>query len=81
MSEKQVKRERQEATNEVKVINNIRIDILSNGGVNVSGPITDPVVCMDILGRALLELAVFHVQRRENDSRIVTAKPNLILPG
>lgn len=82
MSEKQVKRERKEARKDgVTVINNIRIDILSNGDVNVTGPITDPVVCMDVIGKALFKLAMFHADRRGNDSRIVTAKPNLILPG
>lgn len=87
MSEKTAKAERREVQDNgqdtgqgPKVLNTIHLNILENGKVNVSGPITDPILVMDVLGQALQAIAQWQFQNKKNDSRIVKPSPGVIVP-
>ena len=60
-----------------KVLNTISVNILDNGNVQVSGPISDPVLVLDVLGKALMAVAQF---QHQNKGRIVQASPKLVVP-
>jgi len=54
MSEKAAKRERKEAEQQANdVLFTVTIDMMRNGIPRVAGPITDPILMMDVFGKAL----------------------------
>ena len=71
---------RAEERKKPEVINTIAINLLSDGGVNVSGPIQNPVVVIDVLGRALNALSQYYAQEHNKQNRIVKPQNGLILP-
>lgn len=77
-----LKAERKEEKNQLKphILGSIKFNILSDGHVNVSGPITDPVVVLDVLGKGCIALAAYYAKEMSKDKRIVTQGSNLILP-
>jgi len=76
MSEKQVKRQRQEDRQQVDLTAQITFKRDALGGVSAHGHIGNPIAALDILGKGCLALANFYAhQAQENASRIV--KPNL----
>ena len=84
MSEKQAKHNRQDEAKKPKVVNTLVFNLLVNGRVTVSGPITDPIVVIDILSAGLGTLVQFWTKQKEVTNRIVQASDlpsNLILPG
>ena len=78
-----IKAERQEEQQEQgpRVLNTINFNILSDGHVNVSGPITNPVFVMHILSKGLNALAVYYAQEQEKASPIIQPQPGIVLPG
>lgn len=71
MSEKQVKRERQEERQQAdNPIATLTFNMMSDHNVSVSGPITNPVAVFNMIGRGILSLAAFYAERAQ--ARIVT---------
>ena len=66
-----------------QIIGTIAINLMSDGNVNVSGPITDPGTVGTAIGQAIHALIVWHAQeaKKGNEKRIVTPGVGLILPG
>ncbi len=73
-----IKEEKKEAQQKPTIINTISINLLSDGQVNVSGPIQNPIAIMGILGQAMGVLSRFYAQ--EAASKIVKPSNGLILP-
>lgn len=74
MSEKQVKRDRQEERQQAAIpIATLTFNMMSDHNVSVSGPITNPVAIFDMLGRGILSLAAFYAERAQQTSQIVKA--------
>lgn len=71
---------RAEERKKPEVINSITINMLSDGGVNVSGPIQNPLLVIDVLGKALNALFQYYVQENAKQNRIVKPSQGLILP-
>ena len=69
---------RAEERKKPEIINTIAINLLSDGGVNVSGPIQNPMLVIDVLGKALNALSQYYTQEQNN--RIVKPGNGLILP-
>uniref|UniRef100_A0A6M3JU44 Uncharacterized protein n=1 Tax=viral metagenome TaxID=1070528 RepID=A0A6M3JU44_9ZZZZ len=65
---------------ETKVIARFGISVLSDGNVNISGPIKEPIFVLDVFGRAMSAVANFIVQEKQK-SIIEPAKPSIIIPG
>jgi hypothetical protein len=61
-----------------RVLATLAIDYRSDGNVSVSGPIKDPILIMDVLGKALQAIANF--QQEEKAGSIIQPKPSLVLP-
>ena len=66
---------------EAVVLNTISINLLSNGSVNVSGPINNPIVVMDVFSKAFSALAQYYAQQADNASPIVRPNPGIIVPN
>lgn len=75
-----MKAERAEEVKQPKVLNSITLNMLDNGHVSVSGPIQDPVLVIDVVGKALNALTAYYMQEKMKDQRIVKPAPGLILP-
>ena len=63
-----------------EILSTIAINLLSDGGVNVSGPIHDPRLVINVLGKALNALSQYYVQE-QGKAKIVKPQSSLILPA
>jgi hypothetical protein len=64
---------------EPKVIGRVEISLLSNGGVNVQGPIGNPILTLEIFGKAISTVATYLAN--ESRSKIVAPKQSdIIIP-
>lgn len=61
------------------VINTVAFNMLDNGQVSVTGPITDPALLCDVLSKGFRGLSLFYGQQG-GKPRIVMPKSDLILP-
>jgi len=75
-----LKEERKATALQPMIVNTISINMLSNGGVNVSGPITDPILVLSVFSKAFNALAVHYAQERDKQNKIVVPTSGLILP-
>lgn len=75
-----IKAVRAEEQAKPKIINTIAINMLNNGGVNVSGPITEPLLVIDVLGKALNALSAFYAQKGTQAHPIIQPGSGLLLP-
>jgi len=79
MSEKTAKLKRQGEQSLPKVVFTVTIETMSNGGTKVTGPIADPILIMDTIGKALQQVAQYQFQQKQG--AILKAEPRLVLPG
>ena len=56
---------------EADVVGTFQIVMYSDGNINVSGPIKNPVVVLDVFGRALTAVADYVTRQAINDSKII----------
>lgn len=63
---------------EVKIIGKVEIFLLSNGEVQVKGPLKNSLIMMDVFGKALLAVANFTANEMKDCA--VIEQPNIILP-
>lgn len=76
MSEKRAKEARKE-NSEPRLLNTIEFRIMSNGHIQVSGPISDPALFMDVVGRGMMSVAQWHAQQKQ--SRIIAPDAGLTM--
>lgn len=62
------------------IVNTISFNMLSDGGVNVSGPIQEPRLVIDILGKAFNALSQYYAQEAQKSQSIIKPVNGLILP-
>jgi len=70
------------ATEKPTILGTISINLLSDGNVNVSGPLQDPATVGNAFGKAIHALILWHTQQAkgENDKRILMPGQGLMLP-
>ena len=73
---KDVNEEKKEAV----VVGTFKIDMYSDGNVNISGPIKNPVVVLDVFGRALSAVADYVTRQAREPIGDVTMpnKPKIV---
>jgi len=69
MDEKQ-----KESQKETTVLGTVKILVLSDGNVSVNGPVDNPVIMLNIFGRAM-EAVANHVAKKMEDSQVTPQTP------
>jgi len=69
MDEKQTKSQK-----EPTVLGTVKILVLSDGNVSVMGPVNNPVIMLNIFGRAMAAVAN-HIAESEEKKRVVPEAP------
>lgn len=63
------------------VLGKVEILVYSDGNVSVKGPVDNPVIMMNIFGRAM-NAVVNHITARAEEGQIVApSQPNIIVPN
>lgn len=64
------------------VVGRFQIEMLSDGSVNVNGPIKNPVIVLDCFGKALSAVADYVIRQAIEDKQASNmSKPSIILPS
>ena len=59
----------------VKKLGTLTIDFYGNGRVDVTGPIADPILAMQIMSSGLAAIAKKHVDMRKTSEKIINVLP------
>jgi len=64
------------------IIGRFQIEMLSDGSVNINGPIKNPVIVLDCFGKALSAVADYVIRQAVEDRQSAgISKPSIILPS
>ena len=64
---------------EPKVIGEVKIFLLSNGGVNIQGPIGNPILTLEIFGKTMSAVAA-HLSNEARGKVITPQQSDVIVP-